>query len=300
MRIQARSCLQAVAQLLLFALFSTSASHATVFSQIQGIVHDSQHRPIVDARIEVRAAHSDLRFTVSSDKDGAFALAGVPLGEYVVTISATGFATLEQGATVASGSTLSLHLVLSFAPLNQSINVEGIQDAADVDSVTPEIQIGRLDIARTPGADRTNSLAMITDFVPGAYMTHDMLHMRGGHELSWLIDGVFIPNTNIASNIGPQIDPKDIDTLEVDRGSYNASLGDRTYGIFDVVPRTGFERNRDAELAVSLGNFWQTNDQFSLGDHTERFAWYGSLNYNYSQAGLQPAVSQPIHDMENG
>ncbi len=79
---------------------------------------------------------------------------------------------------------------------------------------------------------------MITDYVPGAYMTHDMLHMRGGHELSWMIDGVNIPNTNIASNIAPQIDPKDIGYLEVDRGSYRASVGDRTYGVFDVVPRT--------------------------------------------------------------
>ena len=53
---------------------------------------------------------------------------------------------------------------------------------------------------------------MITDYVPGAYMTHDMLHMRGGHQTSWLIDGVAIPNTKIASNVGPQIDPKDIDS----------------------------------------------------------------------------------------
>ena len=90
-------------------------------------------------------------------------------------------------------------------------------------------------MAHTPGAYRTNSMAMITDFVPGAYMTHDMLHMRGGHELSWMIDGVNIPNTNIASNVAPQIDPKDIDYLEVNRGSYQARSGDRTYGIFDVV-----------------------------------------------------------------
>jgi len=178
--------------------------------------------------------------------------------------------------------------------------VQAAAESANVDSVTPAILLDRIDVARTPGADRTNSLAIITDFVPGAYMTHDMLHMRGGHELSWLIDGVAIPNTNIASNVGPQIDPKDIDTLEVDRGSYSASLGDRTYGMFNVVPRTGFERNREGELVLSIGNFYQTNDQLSLGDHTEKFAWYTSLNGNRSNYGLQPAVEQPVHDAENG
>jgi hypothetical protein len=54
------------------------------------------------------------------------------------------------------------------------------------------------------------------------------------------VDGVPVPNTNIASNIGPQFDPKDIDYLEVSRGGYGAELGDRTYGVFNVVPRTGF------------------------------------------------------------
>ncbi len=38
--------------------------------------------------------------------------------------------------------------------------------------------------------------------------------MRGGHQVDWLIDGVPVPNTNIASNLGPVIDPKDIDYLE--------------------------------------------------------------------------------------
>ena len=154
-----------------------------------------------------------------------------------------------------------------------------------MDSITPTTLISRENIALTPGADLTNSLAMITDYVPGAYVTHDMLHMRGGHQLSWLIDGVDIPNTNIASNIGPQIDPKDIDYLEAERGSYTADLGDRTYGIFDIVPRSGFERDREGELVMTVGNFYQTNDQLSLGDHSEKFAWYTSLNGNRSNYG---------------
>ncbi len=73
----------------------------------------------------------------------------------------------------------------------------------NTDSATPTTLVDRKDIEQTPGADRTNSLAMITDFVPGAYLTHDMLHMRGGHQVSWLIDGVSIPNTNIATQPRP-------------------------------------------------------------------------------------------------
>ena len=49
--------------------------------------------------------------------------------------------------------------------------------------------------------------------------------------MTWAIDGVPIPNTNIASNIGPQIDPKDIDYIEAQRGGYSSAYGDRTYGL---------------------------------------------------------------------
>jgi hypothetical protein len=281
-------------------LLSSSISHATIFGQLRGLIHDPQHRPIAGAHVALRAGHSDLTFSSTTNNDGSFEIASIPLGDYVVTIANPGFENLQQTITVNGDSTLTRHFQLTLATVNQSATVETTTDATNVDSVTPNTLVDRIDIARTPGADRTNSLAMITDFVPGAYMTHDMLHMRGGHELSWLIDGVLIPNTNIASNIGPQIDPKDIDTLEVERGSYDASVGDRTYGMFNVVPRTGFERNRDGELVVTAGNFFQTNDQLSLGDHSEKLAWYTSLNGNRSDYGLQPAVSQPVHDAENG
>ncbi|MGB9430647.1 MAG: TonB-dependent receptor, partial [Candidatus Acidiferrum sp.] len=120
------------------------------------------------------------------------------------------------------------------------------------------------------------------------------------HQVDWLVDGVPIPNTNIANNLGPQIDPKDIDYLEVQRGSYESEYGDRTCGIFNLVPRTGFERNNDAELVLSFGNFYQTNDQINFGSHTERFAYYASLNGNRSDYGLQTPIGQVFHDAENG
>jgi hypothetical protein len=109
-----------------------------------------------------------------------------------------------------------------------------------------------------------------------------------------------LPNTNIASNLGPQIDPKDIDTLESQRGSYSADYGDRTYGVFNVAPRTGFERNNQAQLIASAGNFYQSDDQLNFGGHTNRFAYYASVEGNRTDLGLQTPTSAVIHDAANG
>jgi carboxypeptidase family protein/TonB-dependent receptor-like protein len=286
--------------LFLVAVVYVPYASAAELTAVRGVVHDPQHRPIADATVTLRAAHSDFVVRETTNTSGEFSSSAVPPGVYVVTVAQAGFTTTTQSITIASDTTPVLHFELQVASVQQSVVVNSDASVVNPESVTPTTLISREDIARTPGASQTNSLAMITDYVPGAYMTHDMLHMRGGHQLSWLIDGVNIPNTNIASNIAPQIDPKDIDYVEVARGSYRADVGDRTYGVFDVVPRSGFERNRQGELVLSLGNFYQTNDQLSLGNHSEKFAWYTSFNGNRSQFGLQPPIEQPVHDASNG
>jgi len=288
-----------IAPLLFIFLLDVTAA-ATIFGSVRGIIHDPQHRPLQGSMVMLRANASDWAKTTNTDSNGEFEFNAVPIGEYTVVVVAPGFDQVSQMVTVRSGTEPVLHLALRIATKGETVNVSGAPEAVPTDSATPTTLVDRAEIQNTPGADRTNSLAMITDYVPGAYFTHDQLHIRGGHQTSWLIDGVPIPNTNIASNLGPQLDPKDIDYLEVDRGSYGAELGDRTYGVFNIVPRTGFERNNEAEVVTSLGNFYQTNDEFNIGSHTERFAYYASVNANRSNLGIQTPVPQVVHDAENG
>jgi Carboxypeptidase regulatory-like domain/TonB-dependent Receptor Plug Domain len=282
------------------ALALIRPADASIFGQLHGIVHDPQHRPIKGAEVSLRAVESAYTQSAETDQDGSFSMAAVPLGDYVISITSLGFAPFQQRITLASNTAPIFHFELKLGSVKQSVSVTSSTSGANVDSATTTTLITRAEIARTPGADRTNSMTMITDYVPGAYMTHDMLHVRGGHQVSWQIDGVQIPNTNIAGNLGAQIDPKDIDYLEVQRGSYTADVGDRTYGVFNVVPRTGFERNREGELILSAGNFWQTNDQLNFGSHSEKLAHYASLTANRSDYGLSPPIPETYHGASNG
>ena len=281
-------------------LLAAIPAFATVFATVHGVVHDPQHRPIAGADATLQAADSAFTLHATTNSDGEFELPQTPIGVYRLKITASGFADTEQPLTVASGTDPVLHISLPVASATQTVVVKGLETSLSAsDSVTPTTLITRADIDQTPGASRTIGMEMITDYVPGAYMTHDMLHMRGGHQTSWLIDGVAIPNTKIASNVGPQIDPKDIDSLETQRGSYASEVGDRTYGVFNVLPRNGFERNRDGELLVSGGNLYTGETQLSLGDHSAATAWYMSLAGSRSNYGLAPPVAQTLHDATN-
>jgi hypothetical protein len=287
--------------LILLALsLASTAAFANIYGAIRGVVHDPQHRPIQGAMVMLKAKSSDWGKSATTDGNGEFQFNAVPLGDYSITVASKGFAQTAQDITVISGTVPVAHFQLQIASQQEKVTVSALAPVVPTDSFTPVTLVDRLDIARTPGADRSNSLAMITNYVPGSYVTHDMLHIRGGHQTTWLLDGIPVINTAIAQNVGPQFDPKDLEYVEVNRGSYGAEFGDRTYGVFNVVPRTGFERNNEGELVLSAGNFYQTNDAISFGSHTERFAYYASVNGNRSNLGLQTPVPQVVHDAVNG
>src|SRR6202046_4862174 len=298
-----RSTLPAVmspAMMMMMLLLGAAPLRAADVGSVRGVVHDQQHRPLSEVQVKLKSATSEWVESSTTDAHGEFSFMTVPLGDYVLNFSASDFAPAAQAVTVTSGSSPVAHVQLVKGPALDTLTVTAAAETVVVNTATPTTVVNREDIARAPGADRSNSLAMITEFVPGAYVVHDQLHVRGGHQTTWAVDGVEIPNTNIASNLGPQIDPKDIDYLEVQRGSYEADQGDRTYGVFNVVPRTGFERDDQGELSASAGSFGQTNDYLSVGSHTDNFAYYASVNGNRSGLGIQTPVAQIIHDGESG
>src|SRR5438093_3292309 len=286
--------------LLAVLLLVAGSAIATIFGSVSGLIHDPQHRPVQDAQVTLRSTTSDWNKSAASDNSGEFHFDSVPLGNYRITIELAGFATQALELTLSSARDARLHFPLTIAQSRETVEVRDTASTVNPQSSTTQSVISRQQIASTPGADQTNSLAMITNYVPSAYMVHDLLHIRGGHQVSWLLDGVPVPNTSIASNVGPQFDPKDIDYLEVQRGGYSAEYGDRTYGVFNVVTRSGFERNRQAELVTSYGSFNNTNDQISFGDHTERFAYYGSLTGYRTDLGLETPVPRIINDQAAG
>jgi len=291
---------RSIAIITLLALLAALPAFAAVFGTVKAIVHDPQHRPVQGATVEVQSRTSAFKMDGATNDEGIATLQNVPVGEYDVTIQSPGFARVQQSVTVTSGNVHEMHFALALAQHQETVEVSGAPETVNPSSPVPQVLINRGDIAQTPGADRTNSMAMITNYVPGAAMVHDQLHVRGGHQVTWEIDGIPVPNTNIATNVGPQFDPKDIDYMEVQRGSFAAESGDRTYGVFNVVTRNGFERSRQGELVASYGNFNSTDDQLSFGDHNDRSAYYVSLSGNRSDHGLETPTTENLHNQSAG
>src|ERR1700676_1697530 len=97
------------------------AAFATIFSTVKGVVHDPQHRPVPGAVVTVKARQADWTHTATTDADGTFQIAAVPVGEYTVTVALQGFNTAEQAVTVVSDTAPVLHFQLELGTLTENV-----------------------------------------------------------------------------------------------------------------------------------------------------------------------------------
>src|SRR5262249_37626610 len=195
---------------------------------------------------------------------GEFQMDTVPAGNYTIRIMHDGFREYAALLTVTADSAPLRHFPLDVAGVSERVEVSESAQTVDTTSSSAPISVSRQTISEPPGATRANSLDFITAYTPGAYMVHDQLHVRGGHQVSWLVDGIPVPNTNIAANVGAQFDPKDMDVVEIERGGYSAEYGDRIYGTFNVIPRSGFERDREIEILATFASYNSSSRHITL------------------------------------
>ena len=92
---------------------------AQTLGTVRGIVHDPQHRPLENATVTVGSK------TVRSDSNGEFAITDVPEGAAELSVTAEGFATLQQQVRVERDRTPVLHLQLELAGVKSSVEVSG-------------------------------------------------------------------------------------------------------------------------------------------------------------------------------
>ena len=275
----------------------TQTLTAQVFGSVRVIVRDPQNLAIADAAVVVKARGSTGSQTAKTNAQGEAIFVTVPFGEYVVSVKAEGFEASDREIQVLSNTQTPVAVKLAIAGLEQSVEVKVAAQTINPESSGTETLTHREDILLQPLADRSGTLGMIANNVPGAFVMHDHLHSRGGHGVTWQIDGVPVPNSNLASS-GAQFDPKDVASLETSRGGLSANLGDRSYGVFNVVPRSGFEGDRFGEATAGVGSYRRLDGYISLGDHndSDTFGYFASLNGNRTDLGLERVDIPILHD----
>jgi hypothetical protein len=117
---------------------------------IQGTVTDPQGAVVTGANVEVKNLETNLVKTLTTDTDGRFIALQLPPGNYTVTVSKQGFATLlQKNFPLTVGQTVPLNLSMSVAGVTETVTINSIPT---VDTVKSESSttINEQTVSNTP------------------------------------------------------------------------------------------------------------------------------------------------------
>jgi outer membrane receptor protein involved in Fe transport len=275
------------ALLMLFSL-PARAQQAVASASVRGTVADAAGAPLGGAAVTITNIDRRQSQTTMADTHGRFRFSMLPVGEYELTASAAGFATVKRALRLAIGSAVDLPLRLAMQQ-SESIDIiatppiierERTQVAA---TITPEevhdLPLnGRnyLDLALlAPGVSRTNAGAnqrfAETSAVPGTGIS---ISTQRNLANSFLVDGLSA-NDDAAELAGTFFSQEVIREFAVVRAGGIAEFGRASAGIINIATQSGtnawrgdsyaFMRNDRFDAANALSHTKLPLDQQQFG-----------------------------------
>jgi hypothetical protein len=265
-------------------------------AEIAGQVKDPSGASVPGAAVVAVQAATQKKFSTTSNDAGEFLIAQLPVGDYKLTVNATGFKqALQPGITVHAGDKLRLTFSLELGEQTEIMTIllgeTGLlqtESAAIKDTIQQQQVIdlplkGRsfIDlVGLTPGVSippsgTRGSALQQTGLVFG------ILGQRTGHNL-YLVDGVSV--TDEAFNnlvLSPSVDA--IQEVTVNQTSYDAEFGGKSGGVINVITKSGSNRFHGSLFEFVRNDFFDAKNFFV--SPTQRIPPYKQNQFGASFGG---------------
>ncbi len=254
---------------------------------IVGTISDPSGGQIPAANVTARNVDTGLTRTVVSDEDGSYRIEFLPVGNYIVEVTAaSGFKKANREGIVLQ--------VNDTARVDVSLEVGAVSEEVTITSAPPEVNTSNAELGRTVQSQEIVNLPLVErnvyallDLTPGvqsnntgvatASPTTSNLSLgfpeqrtliNGGTDggtgsVNYFLDGgVNMTNLRNTGNVAPN--PEAIQEFKVTTNGYNAEYGRFASGIINIITKSGTNN-----FHGSLYEFVR-NDAFNAND-------YGSL-----------------------
>ena len=104
--------------------------------QIVGQVLDPSSAAVAGVEVTVRNESTNFTRNATTDSSGRYAASLLPLGEYEITVNATGFEAAKQTAVVTLGSSITANFRLGVEPNREAVQVTATADTTLAQSKT--------------------------------------------------------------------------------------------------------------------------------------------------------------------
>ncbi|HEU5401524.1 MAG TPA: TonB-dependent receptor [Terriglobales bacterium] len=245
-------CLALALLLLLIAPFM----YAQTTSTIEGTVTDEQSAAVVGAQVTIANPALAISRQVTSDSAGFYRVAGLPPGEYTVTVGKSGFSLQRSSRLeVTVNRTLVMNVTLRVAAVATETTVEAVAPLLEPTASSTGGTITPTQIASMPinGRDYLDLMQL----VPGVAInrqnatlrstnandpsssdaTTPVMGERAGNAV-FLIDGM--PNTDqVSGGAASQFNEDSILEFQVITAGYKAEFGHGSGGVINVISKSG-------------------------------------------------------------
>src|SRR5258708_28502707 len=184
---------------------------------VTGVVVDPKGAVVPNASVTIANSVPVYTRTVNTDKDGAFRFDNIPLNNYQLSVSATGFAADRESLAVRTAVPISLKIKLVISSASETVTVTS--NASDVleNVSTPHTDVDQSLITRLPVRSPGSGLSdVITLAAPGVVAdSNGFFHPQGDHaQTSYSIDNQSISDQQ-SKMFSTQLPPDAVQSLEV-------------------------------------------------------------------------------------
>ena len=259
----------------LLVIFGTMLSAGTA-GKISGKVLDENGDPLIGCNIILKGT----LIGTSSNEKGQFYILNVPPGNYDISASMIGYATLT------------IKNINVIVDLNEKVNFQLNSKTIEGDEVVvlakkPTVRMDQTSTSAIINAESIENLPVseISDLIElqaGVVKNESGgFHIRGGRtgEVSFWVDGISTTDSYDNSS-GLEIENSGIQEVQVISGTFNAEYGQAMSGIINVVTKDGSDK-LEGNLNFYSGGFhtYQT-DLYSISSPFSSWKSFDDLNQN--------------------
>ncbi len=234
---------------------------------IEGSVSDESGALLPGAAVVIRSVDTGLMRETTTNADGVYRAPLLPVGNYDITASLSGFATTKRPAVkLGIGETLDIKLALKVASQQEEVTVTAEAPIIDAARTSQASSVGERAVANLPVNGR--------NFIDFVLTTPGVVRDTRGGDISFagqrgtlnslVIDGADNNNTFFGQTLGRtgsgrapyQFSQDAVQEFQVNRNAYSAEFGRAGGAVINVVTKSGsnevhgsaFEFYRDKSL----------------------------------------------------
>lgn len=246
--------------LLLLILAATTLPLMAQFTtaRLSGTVTDNAGAAIPGAELIAKNVATGYTQTVTSGNGGEYLFASLPVGDYQLTVTMTGFSPyVQNGLMLTINQVATQNVALHVGQLTQQVTVQANSSMVTTESPTVGQLIDQQSITGLPLNGR--EVQQLVFLIPGAVNASSQncgsncqggvipgeqyakINGGGANGVYYLLDGVDFNDTYINTNM-PFPNPEAIQEFNIQTDNMSAVYGNATGGVVNVITRSGTDQ----------------------------------------------------------